>query len=390
MATAALTGNRLGCAVLWAVVVGAVIKLILNEGLARWQLATGDTLLEGCFKHFGMPAKLFFLAYFLLWSFAVGGALMSACGVTAHALIPIFDDAVKAKIVFGLLHSLLGVVLVELGGFRVFEKVMSACIALMFVTVTVTAVMVRPNLGKIAEGLFLFQIPDWGGDGVSWTVALMGGVGGTLTVLCYGYWIREAGRTGPGDLSTCRLDLTAAYLMTAIFGIAMVVIGSTIVVEGSGAGLVVSLGERLGTTLGPAARWIFLLGAWGAVFSSLLGVWQSVPYLFADFCRMAVRSNVDIIEQAINVKGRPYRMYLYALAVAPTPTLWYQFTAIQKGNAIFGAAFMPILALALLLLNGHAKWIGIRLRNGWVTNVVLLLIIAFFIAAGWLELTKGP
>jgi len=38
--------------------------------------------------------------------------------------------------------------------------------------------------------------------------------------------------------------------------------------------------------VGPAARWAFLVGAWGAVFSSLLGVWQSVPYLFADCWRL--------------------------------------------------------------------------------------------------------
>ena len=40
--------------------------------------------------------------------------------------------------------------------------------------------------------------------------------------------------------------------------------------------------DTLGERLGIAARWTFLIGAWGAIFSSLLGVWQSVPYLFAD------------------------------------------------------------------------------------------------------------
>ena len=41
LATASLTGSQLGTAVLWAVVVGAFLKLVLTEGLARWQLATG-------------------------------------------------------------------------------------------------------------------------------------------------------------------------------------------------------------------------------------------------------------------------------------------------------------------------------------------------------------
>ena len=34
---------------------------------------------------------------------------------------------------------------------------------------------------------------------------------------------------------------------------------------------------------GPVGGWVFRVGFWGAVFSSMLGVWQGVPYLFCDF-----------------------------------------------------------------------------------------------------------
>jgi Mn2+/Fe2+ NRAMP family transporter len=63
LATGAFAGTKLGVAVLWAVIVGAGLKFLLNEGLARWQLATGDTLLEGCVAHFGWPVQWGFLAY---------------------------------------------------------------------------------------------------------------------------------------------------------------------------------------------------------------------------------------------------------------------------------------------------------------------------------------
>jgi Mn2+/Fe2+ NRAMP family transporter len=35
LATAAFTGSHVGVAVLWAVVLGALLKFVLNEGLAR-------------------------------------------------------------------------------------------------------------------------------------------------------------------------------------------------------------------------------------------------------------------------------------------------------------------------------------------------------------------
>ena len=56
LATAAFAGSKLGVAVLWAVMLGALIKFFLTEGLTRWQLATGETLLEGSMSRLGRPA----------------------------------------------------------------------------------------------------------------------------------------------------------------------------------------------------------------------------------------------------------------------------------------------------------------------------------------------
>ena len=120
LATGAFTGSVLGVAVLWAVAAGALIKFVLNEGLARWQLATGQTVLEGAVLHLGRPVRYVFLVYLVTWSYFVGSALISACGVAAHALFPVFASAVTGKVVFGVAHSLVGLVLVWVGGFKLF------------------------------------------------------------------------------------------------------------------------------------------------------------------------------------------------------------------------------------------------------------------------------
>jgi Mn2+/Fe2+ NRAMP family transporter len=379
LATGAFTGNQLGVAVLWAVAVGALVKFVLNEGLARWQLATGETVLEGAMTRFGGAARAVFFVYLVAWSYFVGSALISACGVAGHAMFPVFADPVHGKVAFGIAHSLVGLALVLAGGFRLFEKVMSVTIAVMFVTVLATAAMVKPDLAAVARGLCMPTIPQLSGGGLSWTIALMGGVGGTLTVLCYGYWIREKGRTDSAALRTCRIDLGVGYAATAVFGMAMVVIGSTIQVEGKGAGLVVALADRLGATLGSTGRWVFLIGAWGALFSSLLGVWQAVPYVFADFWRLVRRGKGD--RAPVDTRSTPYRVYLFLLAFVPMVGLLGGFRQVQKAYAVFGALFMPLLAASLLVLNGRGAWVGERLRNRPVTSVFLAATVAFFLVA---------
>ncbi len=388
LATAAFSGNKLGTAVLWAVVLGAFLKYMLTEGLARWQLATGQTLLEGCMAKLGWPFRIAFFLYLIPWTFFVGSALMGACGATAHALTGLFDDASQGKLWLGIAHSVLGVALVRAGRFRLFERIMGVCIGVMFVTVVATAFLIKPDWSQVLSGLFIPRIPEFDAGGLVWTLALMGGVGGTLTVLCYGYWIREKGREGVEALRVCRLDLASAYIMTALFGLAMVIIGSTVVVEGKGAGLIVSLGDALEATLGPVGRWAFLLGAWGAVFSSLLGVWQSVPYVFADYCSMFWGDSPEERAERVSTNSRFYKGYLYAMAVVPIIALQWGFRDVQKYYAVLGACFIPFLAVVLLYLNGREAWVGRECKNKPFTIAVLTAALLLFAAASWFEISK--
>ena len=396
IAGAGFAGSKLGYAVLWAAVLGAFIKFVVNEGLARWQLATGETLLEGAVLRFGRAVRWFFLFYLLVWSWAVGSALMNACGVAGHALFPVFEDPDIGKIVWGLAHSAAAVVILLRGGFKRFEQVMAAALVVTFGAVIVTAAASKPDWAAVLRGLFVPRIPtERGADAAQWTLVVMGGVGGTLTMLCYGYWIRERGRVGPEFLRTSRIDLGVSYTMTALFGCSVVIIGAGLdLTEDKGAGLVLKLAERLGEVLGEPMKWVFLVGAWATVFDSLLGVWQSVPYLFCDFLRLSRRAAnrgkaEDAAADAVDTRSAPYRAYLIGMATLPAVGLWVSFVWVQKTYSLLGAVVMPLLALALLVLNGRSAWVGPAHRNRPLTVAVLVAIVVFFVYAAYVTFRTG-
>lgn len=415
--TAGFAGSKLGLAILWAALYGAILKWVLNEGLARWQMATGTTLLEGWVQKLGRWIRWVFGAYLLLWSFFTGAAMMTGCGVAGHGLMPLHepepvvarkgeseaslseradtarrDAARRDKIVWGIVHSLAGLLLVWFGGFKVFEIAMAVCIAVMFGTVLLTAVLAKPNPSAVLQGTLVPRIPSGAGADFStslgWVLGVLGGVGGTATLLCYGYWIREERREGAAGVRACRLDLGVGYLLTALFGMAMISLGSGLKLDGQGDDYAPILAGRLSEVMGPWGRWIFLLGFWGAVFSSLLGVWQGVPYLFADFVllcrgRSAAQEKIDL------AKTREYKFYLVALALLPMVLLWLPVKRIQLLYAIFGAFFMPLLALTLLILNNRRDWVGDRFKSGWIINLMLGLTLLFFGALGAQEAVKA-
>ncbi|GAA5213493.1 Nramp family divalent metal transporter [Corallincola platygyrae] len=384
LATAGFAGSHLGVAVLWAVVLGGLFKFALTEGIARWQLVNGDSLIDGLATRFGKPFIYIFLTYLVLWSFFVGSALISASGVSLHALLPILEPA-NGKIVFGIVCSLLGLLLVRGGNFALFEKVMGFSIAIMVVIVLSTAVVLWPGNSEVLSGLFIPSIPDVNGKGLTWTVALIGGVGGTLTIFSYGYWIREKHRTSRDDIRTCRIDLMVGYAVTILFGLAMVIIGNTVTVEGKGSGLIINLASSLEAALGPAGKWLFLVGAFFAIFSSLLGVWQAVPYMFADLMKHLTPSSSDKSDDSKTsaklTETSSYKLFQLALALVPIMSLWVSFKEVQKLYSIVGTFFMPFLALALLYFNNR-KGMGSD-KNSLLFNGMLLVTLVFFSYVAW-------
>ncbi len=379
--TSTLAGSEAGLTVLWCVAVGALLKWTLAEGLTRWQLATGLTLLEGWTWKLGGWIRWVFLAYLLLFTVVVGRALTSACGVAGTGFLEIGGSPENSVLIWGVIHSVLGLVMVLFGSFEFFERIMSVLIGLMFVTVILTAVVIAPDWGAVAMG-FIPRVPD---QGSHWVLAVLGGVGGTVTLLSYGYWIQEQGRTGRSMLPICRLDLAVGNGVTALFGIAVIIIGSRLELEGQGAMLALAMAEQLENAIGPAGRWIFLIGFWGAVFSSLLGVWQSIPYLFADFYdlqrgRSGERVKADLRRQT------PYKAYVCVLAIVPLFFLETPVKQIQLIYGVFGAIFLPLLALTLLIMNNRRDWVGGEFKSPWGVNAILFGALALFTYLGVNEL----
>ena len=367
--TASLAGSEAGLVVAWAALAGALLKWTLNEGVARWQMATGTTLLEGWVQHLHPSVQWVFLVYFLFWSFVVGGALVNACGVAGASLVPI-GDPTTSRIVWGVLHSLASLAIVLRGGFAWFEKAMAACVGIMAVGVVLTAALLWISPADAPA------VARSGGTGdlSRWALAVLGGVGGTVTLLAYGYWIAERGRSGAEGLVACRVDLAVGYAVTALFGVSMIVIGSRIEIGGRGAGVALDVAGQIGSVLGPAGSAALLLGFWGAVFSSILGVWQSAPYLFADF--VALRRSGEAADGPMG--SRPaYRWYLVAMAVITPVWLLAPVRTIQLIYATLGAGFLPLLAITLLILNNRRALVR-DLRNGWAVNLMLVATVLIF------------
>lgn len=368
-------GSRYGYLLLWAVILGVIMKIVLVEGAGRYTLATGHTIFDG-WRSLGPWTTWYFAPYIVIWGFVYGAAAMSSSALPLAALFPAVP-----LIVWAVIMGLLGFALVWFNRYAIFEKITAALVGLMFVTVVILAIIALPNVPEMATGL----VPSIPEDGMFYTLALAGGVGGTITLAAYGYWLREKGWYTPKWMRVMRMDNTMAYVMTGIFVISMLIVGAEVV---RAAGVTLSAGDRglldldgvLEARYGPMIGKAFLLGFWAAAFSSLIGVWNGVSLMFADF--VGKMRGLDADHPDTRVGGRYFKWYLLWLTFPPMVLLFLdQPILLILVYGVLGALFMPFMALTNLgLLNGRripAAW-----RNNVVQNVLLGITALLFVILG--------
>jgi Mn2+/Fe2+ NRAMP family transporter len=376
-----VAGSRYGTALLWAAVLGTALKLALAEGVGRWHLASGATLLDG-WRRIGRWATVFFGVYIVIWGFVYGATAMSAVGLPLNALFGGLSVRYWAMIA-----GVVGLGLVWAQRYAVFEKFITVLVLIKFVSVVSVAVLIRPDLGALAGGL----VPTMPDGSIVYVLGLIGGVGGTITMAAYGYWMIAKGWRGTGWLSVMRLDNAVGYVMTGIFVVAMLIIGAEILLGqdlAAGDTGLLTLGTELGARYGDWARVLFLVGFLAVTTTSLLGVWNGVSLLFTDWVRtirLPHGRDADITaperpyEAGAAERSVPFRGYLLWLTIPPMGLLFFdQPFALTLVYGVLGAAFMPFLGGTLLILLNAKRFVHDG-RSGWLSNVLVGAAAALFV-----------
>jgi Mn2+/Fe2+ NRAMP family transporter len=378
--SATVGGARYGVMLLWAIAAGAFFKFVLQEGIARWQLATGKTALEGWAEYLPSWVKWYFGVYVIIWTVAVSASLTNATGL---GMANLTGGAISQS--WGAVaHSLIGGALIWLGGYNNFEKLMKVLVGVMGFSILFCAIFTMKDPLPAVQGLVVPIIPAGSG---TYVLSLIGGVGGSITMLSYNYWMREENMRGAGFLSYVRGDIAIAYLFTAIFGGSIMLISNdaffTQGVTLRDAEAVPRMAAALGAVLGTFGRIAFSVGFWAAVFASLLGVWQSVPYLYADFYGLVTGKSADERRAIVKVTSTPYRLALLFISLVPIP---FAFTGrpiqIVIIYTIVSSLFVPFVAATLLYLNNRIPWTEPVPKNSWSTNLLLVAILALFAVVG--------
>ena len=136
MVTSLVAGTDFGMTLLWAVVLGALLKCFLTEGIGRWYMASGETIFQG-WHSIGRLASGYFVVYLLIATFVFGAAITSVCALAVNAMFP----DVLPQWAWAALHAVAAFLLIGVGRYGLFERVMKLFAAVKFGIVVLLGVL---------------------------------------------------------------------------------------------------------------------------------------------------------------------------------------------------------------------------------------------------------
>ena len=351
---------------LWALAFSTLACILLQEASARATINSGMNLAKAIARQFeNRPTKKLVLIL-VIGAIVLGSAAYETGNILGSmaGLQLIFD--IPQYIIVSVIGGLAFLAL-SLKSVQTIAKVMGGIVFLMGIAFITTAIMLKPSISLILEGVFIPKIPSGTGAGL-----LVLGIIGT-TVVPYDLFLGSGVLDKSQKISEMRFGLTVAIILGGLISMAIMTVGTIITGEFTFEALVATLTHKIG----PFAVYVFGFGMFAAGFSSSI----TAPLVSA----ITAKSFFEEKNEAKwKTQGQYYKMiYLGVLIIG----LGFGFAQVKPIPAIILAQalnglILPFISVFLIFVINDPVLMGKNKTNGWFSNLLLGIVI-------WITMIMG-
>jgi len=385
-------GSVYGMMFLWMPLLAIALKYFMVNEIGRWSMATGSSIIDG-FALLPGPAK--WLPWILLFvSLYLGavhiGGLVAMVGIIFYNIVQVFTPFVWSVVIM-----VSFVVLSWTNKYSILEKALMIAVGVLTISVTIVGIAFFPPLKELAEG-FMFIIPsvtpDWAVTNfkISTTpmveiLPAMAFAGcGAVNSLWYSDWVLSKGM-GLGKYYDGLENTTVTYdtlktldrpavekikgwlnvmfhdclwganvltiVVTFFYLILAVMVLHPMQQAPGGMKFIMTLSQTFTKTLGPWAKWLYLLGAFAVIYSTMATIYDG-------YARMINKLIVVCLPRWEGYKNISplwrYRIW-FLYGTCANFFLVYTFNAVpvnflQAAAWVEGTFLLPIVAFAIAYL----------------------------------------
>jgi manganese transport protein len=363
IASLVTAGGRFGYQLLWVVLLSAGAGTLVQYLAMRLGLLTERGIVAVVEDHLGAT-----------WAWLLVADAVVAAGVAQ--LVIMKTVATVSATVTGVDARIWGVawaVVLALGlagrGYRFLELAAKALVALVVLAFVASLFVVPIDAGAAVRGL----VPSVPAGGALVAAGVLGGAVHITLITMHSYTMRSREWTRE-DYGLATFDVGASMgVAFGIYSLAIFLVTASVLTSADLS--TVGAAQALEPAVGSRAKWLFLLGLWGAAVSTLGGNTIVPPFLLAD--KLGWGTTID---------DPRYRGLLVAVALLSAPGAFI-------GGAVLGQLVLVLalgtvgtpfaIAIVLYLLNSDA----VDERNSTLANAggVVLLLVTGALAANFVR-----
>lgn len=366
--TMAKTGAEHGMELFWALVLSCVFTFILMVAYGKVTLVSGKTALNFIKNEFKLG---WILALYILIALIIGEllALIGVMGIVAdlvqEGIRLITNDLLINR--FWIILVLAGglYLLLWLGQYKTFEKVLTFFVIFMGLSFIVVFFMVKPDFGAIAKGL-VPRIPDT--PGAMGLIAAIAGTTCSAAVFIMRSTVVAEKGWGINNLKDEKRDsFVSATVMLLLGGVIMAVSAGTLHVMGMTLENTVEMIALFTPLGGKAAAFILILGIVGAGLSTIFPIVLIAPWLIADYSG-----------KPRNIHSTQSRILIFVAMLFAFGTVFLEQRppALMIFSQAFQAMILPAVAIPILILINRKTLMGVN-RATLKENIGIWLVVLF-------------
>ena len=352
-------GAIFGTQLLWVLAIAVIFMMIYTEMSTRIGIASKVSFIQLTKQKFGTSGALVVGAgaFLVCASFQAGNSI----GV-GYAVSSVLGQSPEFWVI---IFTVIGALLLFARDFyHLLEKVMLGLVFLMLAAFFITLLLAQPSVGDIATG-FVPSLPDG-------SLGLVIGLTATsfsIVGACYqSYLVQEKGWSKDMAKQGTNESYLGIFLLGFISALVMIAAAAVLKPEGIQVNSITDMGLALEPLFGGWATAVFMLGLFGAAFSSLIGNATIGGALLSDslgfgsklkekkvkFAIIAVMLFGSIV--ALIFGGSPVNLIIFAQAITivAVPVIAIALLAVANNQEIMGdlknTLFKNIIALAGLIV----------------------------------------
>ena len=374
-----VAGANYGYSLMWVLVLAVVMRFLFVSLIAKYQLCNsrGEGVLDGLARLHPGYAPLLFVAAIVM-GHVYGSYMTVGVGEACRNVTGLGEVWMWA-----LLWNGLALVLVTRPQYQGIETLVKIFLAVLSVSLVGTALWVGPEPAAILQGFYRLEMPEQAGqfDPLLVGTAMLGAIGGSLMNFVYPYFLDAKGWRGPGFRRLQVYDFLLAVGVMIVLNLAIWTLGAKLLWPDHSIEEMDDLPRLLSEVLGPGGRWLFYVGIFSAIYTSLIGHAIGLG-MMGSHAWLRLRASGDQMFTVADYRTHPWYRVI-AIFCLISPLIWtlpgmpdfVTLTLVANGGQII---LLPVLAAGLWKITASAQLIGTEYQNRPWENLVM---------AAWLVLS---